>query len=77
MEMLTLKRHNFFRNQNSRKATHSFPPGPLMFKLKQEVIKFNDIYVGWRSPKTRMKTNFQTHKIEVLRVSAFLGGDCK
>ena len=32
---LALKRHN-------RKATHSFAPRPLIFKLQQEILKFND-----------------------------------
>ena len=33
------KRHNSFH----RKATHSFSPRPLIFKLQQEVSKFTDI----------------------------------
>ena len=48
---LTLKRHNYFQNENKRKGTHSFAPGPLSFKLQQEVLKFNDICVTWSSPK--------------------------
>ena len=43
MKSLTLKRHNSFENQINRKATQSFGPRPLSFKLKQEVLKFNDI----------------------------------
>ena len=39
MDTLTLKRHNSFQNENNRKATHSFVPIPLLFKLQQEVIK--------------------------------------
>ena len=42
MDSLTLKRHNSFQNQNNRKATHSFAPRPLIFKLQQEVL-FNEI----------------------------------
>ena len=38
------KGHNSFQNKNNRKATHSFAPRPLIFKLQQEVLKFNDIY---------------------------------
>ena len=38
------KGHNSFQNENNRKATHSFVPRPLIFKLQQEVLKFNDIY---------------------------------
>ena len=45
----TDKRHDFFQNQNNRKATHTFAPKPLIFKLQQEFLKFNDIYVNWSS----------------------------
>ena len=31
---------------SNRKAAHSFAPRPLIFKLKQEVLKFNDIYMS-------------------------------
>ena len=58
MESLTLKRHNSFQNYNNRKATHSFAPRPLIFKLQQEVLKFNDIFVSLGSPKTDPETNF-------------------
>ena len=51
IDFLTLKRHNSFQNENNRKATYSFAPRPLIFKLQQEVLKFNDICVSWRSPK--------------------------
>ena len=51
MYSLTLKRHNSFQNENNRKATHSFAPRSLIFKLQQEVLKFNDIFVCWSSPK--------------------------
>ena len=43
MDSLTLKR---------------FAPRPLIFKLQQEVLKFNDICVSWSSPKTDLETNF-------------------
>ena len=49
--LLTLKRHNFFQNQNNRKASHSFAPRRLIFKSQQEVLKFNDIFVSWGSSK--------------------------
>ena len=49
-----LKRHNSFQNKNHRKATHSFAPSSLIFKLQQEVLKFNDICVSL----TDMVTNF-------------------
>ena len=34
-----LKRHNTFQNKNNRKATHSFAPRSLIFKLQQEVLR--------------------------------------
>ena len=37
MDSLTLKRHDSFKNKNNRKATYSFGPRPLIFKLKEEV----------------------------------------
>ena len=57
MDSLTLKRHNSFQNQNNRKATHSFASRPLILKLQEEVLKFNDIWVSWSSPKTDLETN--------------------
>ena len=44
MGSLALKRHNSFQNLNNRKATHSFVPRSLIFKLQQEVLKFNNIF---------------------------------
>ena len=58
MASLTLKRHNSFQNKNNRKATHRSAPRPLILKLQQEVLKFNDICVSWSSPKTDLVTNF-------------------
>ena len=58
MDPLTLKRHNFFQNKNDRKATHSFAPRPLIFKLQHKVLKFNDICVSWSSSKTNLETKF-------------------
>ena len=54
MDFFTLKRQNSFQNENNRKATHthSLTPRPLIFKLQQEVLKFNDICVSWSSRKT-------------------------
>ena len=49
--LLTLKSRNFFQNENNRKATHSFAPRSLIFKLQQDVWEFNDINVSWSSPK--------------------------
>ena len=36
MDSLTLKLHNSFENQNNRKATHSFVPRSVIFKLQQK-----------------------------------------
>ena len=51
MDSLPLKRQNSFENEKNKKATHSFGPRPLIFKLHQEVLKFNDICVSWSFPK--------------------------
>ena len=40
---LTLKRHNFFQDENNGKATPYFALRHLIFKLQQKVLKFNDI----------------------------------
>ena len=53
----TLKRLNSFQNENNRKATHDFDPRPLISKLQQEVLKINDIYVSWSSPKSDLGAN--------------------
>ena len=58
MDSLTLKLHNSFQNYDDRKATHSFAPRPLIFKLQQEVLKFDDICISWSSPKTDPETIF-------------------
>ena len=55
---LTLKRHNFFQNKTNGKATCSFTPSLLIFKLQQKVWKFNDICLSWSSPETDLETNF-------------------
>ena len=58
MDSLTLKRHNCFQSQNNRKAKHAFAPRPLIFKLKQEVLKFIDICMSLSFPKIDLETNF-------------------
>ena len=35
-----------------------FAPRSLIFKLQQEVLKFNDFCVSWSSPKTDLVKNF-------------------
>ena len=57
MDSLTLKRHNAFQNENNGKAAHGFAPRSQIFKLQQEILKFN-ICVRWTSPKTDLVTNF-------------------
>ena len=47
MNTLTLYRHNSFQNQNNKKATDSFALRRLVFKLQQEGLKFNNIFVSW------------------------------
>ena len=49
---------NQFQNLNNRKSAHTFATRPLIFKLQQEVLKFNDICVSWSSLKTGPETNF-------------------
>ena len=39
-------------------ATQSFAPTTLIFKLQEEVLKFNDICVRWSSQKTDLITYF-------------------
>ena len=58
VDSLTFKRHNFLQNKNNRKATHSFAPRRLIFKLQQEVLKYNNIGASWSSLKTDLETNF-------------------
>ena len=72
MNCLTLKRHNSYKKKNKRKATHSFTPRPLIFKLQQEVWKFNNICVSWSSPKTSLETNFlslENRSLEYVSIS--------
>ena len=51
MHSLTLIRYNSFQNQNNRKVAHSFAPRRLVFKMQQQVLKFNGICVSCSSPK--------------------------
>ena len=56
--LFDFKYHNSIQNKNNRKFTHSFAPTPLIFKLHQKVLQFNDTCVSWSSPKTDQETNF-------------------
>ena len=46
-ELFDFQRHNFFQNENNKKATRSFAPRLLSFKLLLKVLKFNDICMSW------------------------------
>ena len=46
-----------FKVKTVEKPRTVFAPRRLIFKLQQEFLKFNDICVSWRSPKTDMVTN--------------------
>ena len=74
MDSLNLKHHNSFQNENNRKATHRFVPRPLIFKLQQELLNFNDICVSWSSQKTDLVTNFlspENRRFENLLIVTF------
>ena len=58
MDSLTLKGHKFFQIKNNGKATHSFAPRPLIFKLQQEFGKCNNICLSWSSLKNDLQTIF-------------------
>ena len=58
MDPLTLKHHNSFQNEYKRKVTHCFALRPLIFKLEQEILKFNNVCVSRGFTKTDMVTNF-------------------
>ena len=38
--------YNFLQNQNNRKLTRTFALRPLIFRLQQAALKFNDIWGG-------------------------------
>ena len=71
MDSLTLKRHSSFQNENNTKATHSFTPRPVVFKLHQEVLKFNDICASWSSPNTDLVTNILNPENQSFEVVTF------
>ena len=52
MDSSTVKHLSSFQNKY-KNATHDSSPRPLIYKLQQEVLKFNDIYVSWSSPHAR------------------------
>ena len=47
-----------FKIKMKKSHTHSFVPRPLIFKLQQVVLNFDDICVSWSSPKTDLETSF-------------------
>ena len=56
MDSMTLKHHNSFQNKNNKKTTPRFSPRHFIFKLQQEIWKYNDICVSRSSPKTDLET---------------------
>ena len=58
LDSFTLKPHDYFQNENNRKATHSFAPRPLVFKLQQECLKFSDTCLSCSSLKVDLEMNF-------------------
>ena len=42
MDFFDFTRHNSLQNENNRKASHSFVPRPLIFKLQQDVLKWTN-----------------------------------
>ena len=58
MESSTLKSHNSFKNKKNTKATNAFARSSLIFKLQQEILKFNNTCLYWSSSKTDEETNF-------------------
>ena len=47
-----------FKIKIIEKPDRVLPPELLSFKLQQEALKFNDIYVSCSSPKTDPERNF-------------------
>ena len=43
---------------NRKKRSHDLFLRSIILKLQEKVLKFNDIYVSWCSPKTEPETNF-------------------
>ena len=68
-----IKVYIFFKN--NRKTTYCFALRPLIFKLQQEVLKFNNLCVSWSSPKTDLEANFLSPEIEVLKTLVFLNSN--
>ena len=56
--LLDFKTSLFLSNWNDIKATNRFVPRSLIFKMGQEVLKFNHICLSWSSPKPDREENF-------------------
>ena len=56
---------DFSWNDSNRKKPHMVFPRPLLIKLLQEVIKFNDICVSWSSPKIDLETKNYMNQYEL------------
>ena len=73
MHFVTLKPHNSFKNQKYRKASHTFVPRLLFYKLQQECLKFNDFCGSWSSPKNDLQDCFTVFLTKCLeKVVVFL-----
>ena len=57
MEPLKLKYHPSIQNLKNGNAIQTFAPRSLIFKLQDEVLKFNDIRVSLSSPKPDLELN--------------------
>ena len=51
-------------------STHSFAPRPLIFKMQQEVLKFN-VCMSWSSQKTDLETNFLNLENQIFKYVTF------
>ena len=62
----------YLKIKRNLKVSHDFFPRPLIFKLHQEVLKFNDTYMSWSSRKADLVTNILNLENRSLRVPVFL-----
>ena len=67
MSSLTLKR----QNSSHKRATHSFAPRPLIFKLQLVIWKLIDICMSWSSAKSDLERNFLNIKNRSFRYVSF------
>ena len=63
---ILFKTEHLKNETETEKITTRLFPRFLIFKLQQEVIRFNDICVSWSSPKTDFETNFSNLENRIL-----------